>query len=217
MVKQLKNIFIIMMIAFVTIGGATSCKSSQGATKKMTKKEYKALVEQAKRDLNAILNDETSWTLEEQAERIGEYKKVDFSKKNPEVTEMIERAEAKVTTAIAERDRIAEEKRLEEEQRLREAEEQNVPKTEISDYLTRIANATSYSAANNIIKEALKLFATPDAVVLILLNNHGDYDKPTSAENYLNYIKDIKKVDVKVNNVKYDDNNKIIELELIKK
>ena len=88
---------------------------------------------------------------------------------------------------------------------------------EISDYLTRIANATSYSAANNIIKEALKLFATPDAVVLILLNNHGDYDKPTSAENYLNYIKDIKKVDVKVNNVKYDDNNKIIELELIKK
>ena len=119
MLKQFKSIIIIAMIALVTLCGATSCNSS----KKMSKKEYKALVAQATKDLNAILNDETEWTLEEQMDRINELKKVDFSK-NPEIVEMLERAELKVTNAIAERDRIAEEKRLEEEQRLRELEEQ---------------------------------------------------------------------------------------------
>ena len=201
------------MIALVTLCGATSCNSSKG----MSKKEYKALVKQAEKDLNAILNDETDWTLEEQLDRINEYKKVDFSKKNPEITEMLERAEQKVTNAIAERDRIAEQKRLEEEQRLRELEEQNKPKTALTDYFTMIANAKDVTTANNFIKEALKLFESPDAVVLIRLNNYGDYDRPTTAVNYLNYLKDQKKVTVNVDNVKYNEENKITELELIKK
>ena len=213
MLKQLKSIIILAMIALVTLCGATSCNSSKG----MSKKEYKALVKQAEKDLNAILNDETDWTLEEQLDRINEYKKVDFSKKNPEITEMLERAEQKVTNAIAERDRIAEQKRLEEEQRLRELEEQNKPKTALTDYFTMIANAKDVTTANNFIKEALKLFESPDAVVLIRLNNYGDYDRPTTAVNYLNYLKDQKKVTVNVDNVKYNEENKITELELIKK
>ena len=212
MLKQFKSIIIIAMIALVTLCGATSCNSS----KKMSKKEYKALVAQATKDLNAILNDETEWTLEEQMDRINELKKVDFSK-NPEIVEMLERAELKVTNAIAERDRIAEEKRLEEEQRLRELEEQAKPKTAISDYFNMIANARDVTSANNYIKEALKLFESPDAVVLIRLNNYGDYDRPTTAVNYLNYLKDQKKVTVNVDNIKYNENNKMTELELIKK
>ena len=213
MLKQLKSIIILAMIALVTICGATSCNSSKG----MSKKEYKAAVKQAEKDLNAILNDETEWTLEEQLDRINELKQIDFSKKNPEIVEMIERAEQKVTNAIAERDRIAEQKRLEEEQRLRELEEQNKPKTALTDYFTMIANAKDVTTANNFIKEALKLFESPDAVVLIRLNNYGDYDRPTTAVNYLNYLKDQKKVTVNVDNVKYNEENKITELELIKK
>lgn len=213
MLKQLKSTIILAMIALVTICGATSCKSSKG----MSKKEYKAAVQQATKDLNAILNDETDWTLEEQLERINELKQIDFSKKNPEIVEMIERAEQKVTNAIAERDRIAEQKRLEEEQRLRELEEQNKPKTALTDYFTMIAKAKDVVTANNYIKEALKLFESPDAVVLIRLNNFGDYDRPTTAVNYLNYLKDQKKVNVSVDNVKYNEDNKITELELIKK
>ena len=213
MVKQLKSIIILAMVALVTICGATSCKSSG----KMSKKEYKAAVQQATKDLNAILNDETDWTLEEQLDRINELKKIDFSKKNPEIVEMIERAEQKVTNAIAERDRIAEQKRLEEEQRLRELEEQNKPKTALTDYFTMIANAKDVTTANNFIKEALRLFESPDAVVLIRLNNYGDYDRPTTAVNYLNYLKDQKKVTVNVDSVKYNEENKITELELIKK
>ena len=213
MLKQLKSTIILAMIALVTLCGATSCNSSKG----MSKKEYKAAVKQAEQDLNAILNDETEWTLEEQLERINELKQIDFSKKNPEIVEMIERAEQKVTNAIAERDRIAEQKRLEEEQRLRELEEQNKPKTALTDYFTMIANAKDVTTANNFIKEALKLFESPDAVVLIRLNNYGDYDRPTTAVNYLNYLKDQKKVTVNVDSVKYNEENKITELELIKK
>lgn len=213
MLKQLKSTIILAMIALVTICGATSCKSSKG----MSKKEYKAAVQQATKDLNAILNDETDWTLEEQLERINELKQIDFSKKNPEIVDMIERAEQKVTNAIAERDRIAEQKRLEEEQRLRELEEQNKPKTALTDYFTMIAKAKDVVTANNYIKEALQLFESPDAVVLIRLNNFGDYDRPTTAVNYLNYLKDQKKVNVSVDNVKYNEDNKITELELIKK
>ena len=213
MLKQLKSTIILAMIALVILCGATSCNSSKG----MSKKEYKAAVQQAEKDLNAILNDETDWTLEEQLDRINELKKIDFSKKNPEITEMIERAEQKVTNAIAERDRIAEQKRIEEEKRLRELEEQNKPKTALTDYFTMIANAKDVTTANNCIKEALKLFESPDAVVLIRLNNFGDYDRPTTAVNYLNYLKDQKKVTVNVDNVKYNADNKITELELIKK
>ena len=213
MLKQLKSTIILAMIALVTLCGATSCNSSKG----MSKKEYKAAVKQAEKDLNAILNDETEWTLEEQLDRINELKQIDFSKKNPEIVEMIERAEQKVTNAIAERDRIAEQKRLEEEQRLRELEEQNKPKTALTDYFTMIANAKDVTTANNFIKEALRLFESPDAVVLIRLNNYGDYDRPTTAVNYLNYLKDQKKVTVNVDNVKYNEEHKITELELIKK
>ncbi len=213
MVKNLKSIIIIAMIALVTISGATSCKSSG----KMTRKEYKAKVEQATKDLNAILNDETSWSLEEQLDRVNEIKKVDFSKKNPEIVEMIDRAEAKIAREMEERDRLAEIQRLEEEQRLREMAEQNQANRGIADLFNLIANAKDVNAANSYIKEALQLFESPDAVVLIRLNNYGDYDRPTTAVNYLNYLKDQKKVTVNVDNIKYNAENKITELELIKK
>lgn len=215
MVKQFKSIIIVAMVTIVTLCAATSCNSSKG----LSKKEYKARVEQATKDLTAILNNTTEWTLDEQLERVNEIKKTDFSKKNPEIVEMIDRAEAKIAKEMAERDRLAEQQRLreQEEERLRQLEEQNKPQTGLDDYFTLIANAKDSATANKHIKEALKLFASPDAVVLIRLNNLGDYDRPTTADNYLNYIKDQKKVNVSVDNVKYDENNKITELELIKK
>ncbi len=209
----------IALVAAITICGSTSCNSS----KKLSKKEYKVKVEQAERDLNALLNDETEWTLEEQQARLEEIKETDFSSKNPEIMEMIERAEAKIANDLAERDRLAEEKRLAEErriaeeQRLRELEEQSQPKTDLTDYFTMIVNAKDMTSANDIIKQALNLFEAPDAVVLIRLNNFGDYDKPTTASNYLNYLKDQKTINVGIYNIKYNANNKITELELIKK
>ena len=89
----------------------------------------------------------------------------------------------------------------------------------MSDYLSIIAAAPDADVANEKINEALNLFASPDVPVLIIVYRMGniiDYDAPTTAERYLNYIKDQKKVTVRVNDVKFDENYKITELELIK-
>lgn len=207
---QIKNIFVIIMLLFVTIGGTTSCKSK----KKLAKQEYEAKLTQAKTDLNAIINGEAQWSLEEQIARVEEIEKADFQ--NTEVDELIVKAKAVLE------DRKAEAARIAEENRLRELEEREAAKkvTSIEDYFAIIAAAPDAESANEKIGEALKLFAAPDVPVLIIIYHLGDiidYDAPTTAEKYLNYIKDQKNVAVRVNNVKYDNNNKITELELIKK
>lgn len=207
---QIKNFILIAMIALVTIGGTTSCSSK----KKLAKKEYEAKLLQAKTDLNAIIEGTTQWTLEEQKSRIDEIEKSDLQ--NAEIDELIVKAKEVVERKIAEAERVA------EEERLRQIEEQNKIKqvTSLEDYFTIIAAAPDADAANAKIVEALKLFASPDVPVLIIVYHVGDiidYDAPTTAEKYLNYIKDQKKVAVGIYNIKYDSNNKITELELIKK
>ena len=207
---HIKNIILITMLAFVTIGGTTSCSSK----KKLAKKEYEAKLLQAKTDLNAIIEGTTQWTLEEQKSRIEEIEKSDLQ--NEEIDALIVKAKEVVERKMAEAARIA------EEERLRQIEEQNKvkPVTSLEDYFTIIAAAPTADAANAKIAEALNLFASPDVPVLIIVYHVGDiidYDAPTTAERYLNYIKDQKKVAVGIYNIKYDGNNKITELELIKK
>lgn len=207
---QIKNIILIAMMALVTIGGTTSCSSK----KKLAKKEYEAKLLQAKTDLNAIIEGTTQWTLEEQKSRIDEIEKSDLQ--NAEIDELIVKAKEVIERKIAEAERVA------EEERLRQIEEQNKIKqvTSLEDYFTIIAAAPDADAANTKIAEALQLFASPDVPVLIIVYHVGDiidYDAPTTAEKYLNYIKDQKKVAVGIHNIKYDNNNKITELELIKK
>ena len=207
---HIKNIILITMLAFVTIGGTTSC----GSKKKLAKKEYEAKLLQAKTDLNAIIEGTTQWTLEEQKSRIEEIEKSDLQ--NEEIDALVVKAKEVVERKMAEAARVA------EEERLRQIEEQNKvkPVTSLEDYFTIIAAAPTADAANAKIAEALNLFASPDVPVLIIVYHVGDiidYDAPTTAERYLNYIKDQKKVAVGIYNIKYDGNNKITELELIKK
>lgn len=208
---HIKSTVLLAVLAFVVIGMTTSCSNK----KKLAKQEYEAKVEQAKNDLNAIIDGTSQWTLEEQTARIEEIEKSDLH--NPEIDELI--AKAKETVR-----RTAEAERAAEEERLRQIEEQkknqNKPQTSLDDYFTIIAAAPDAESANEKIAEALELFASPDVPVLIIIYNVGDivdYDAPTTAEKYLNYIKDQKKVSASVHNVKYDANKKITELELIKK
>lgn len=207
---HIKNILLLGMLLLITVGGTTSCKSK----KKLAKQEYEAKLTQAKTDLNAIINGETQWTLEEQRARIEEIEKADFQ--DTEIDELIVKAKSAIDDKQAEAERIA------EEERLRELESQKVieKETSIEDYFAIIAAAPDAETANEKIAEAMQLFASPDVPVLIIIYHLGDivdYDAPTTAEKYLNYIKDQKSVTVRVNNIKYDDNNKITELELIKK
>ena len=207
---HIKNILLLGMLLLITVGGTTSCKSK----KKLAKQEYEAKLTQAKTDLNAIINGETQWTLEEQRARIEEIEKADFQ--DTEIDELIVKAKSAIDDKQAEAERIA------EEERLRELESQKAieKETSIEDYFAIIAAAPDAETANEKIAEAMQLFAAPDVPVLIIIHHLGDivdYDAPTTAEKYLNYIKDQKSVTVRVNNIKYNDNNKITELELIKK
>ena len=208
---QIKNFILVAMLALVTIGGTTSCSSK----KKLAKKEYEAKVEQAKADLNAIIERTTEWTLEEQAARVDEIEKMDLQ--NQEVNDLIVKAREVIAREKAEAERIAEEERLRQIEEQKKNQEK--PKTSLSDYFAIIAAAPNADVANEKIAEALQMFASPDIPVLIIVYHMGDiidYDAPTTAERYLNYIKDQKKVAVRVNDIKYDDNGKITDLELIK-
>lgn len=209
---HIKNLILIIMMALVTIGGTTSCSSK----KKLAKKEYEAKVEQSKKDLNAIINEQTQWTLEEQLSRVNEIEQ--YNLQNSEVDELIVKAKDKLAKAKAEKDRVAEEERL----RAIEAEKANAmkPVTSLQDYFAIIAAAPDAETANDKIAEALEMFSSSDVPVLIIIYQLGDvvdYDAPTTIDKYLNYIKDQKVVNVDVNNIKYDNNHKITELELIKK
>jgi hypothetical protein len=216
MLKFSSRITVMMLIMAITIGGATSCKSKRLA-KEAAAAEYAAMVEQAKKDLNAIINEETTWSLDEQAARVATIKTYNID--DPEVQELIEKAELKIAELRAEKERLAEEERLrlEEEARLRAAQSEFAV---IDNAFSGIANAGSYDIANQKIDAAMQQFASPDVPVLIIISQAGgfnDYDRPTTISNFLNYLKDRKEYKYKVESVKQDNLGKITEIELITK
>ena len=201
----------ILLAAFITLGGTTSCKSKKKLAKEAAEAEYKSKVEEATRDLNAILDDETLWTLEEKEARVQTIK--DWNLQNAEVDDLIFQAEKK----------LARERAQKEEEARRAAEEREqaaAADVVLGRNFNSIANAGSVSQANRVINETLDMFESPNVPVLIIIKQNAgfnDYDRPTTIENYLNYIKDQKKATEKISDIKYNSNGKINELELIKK
>ncbi len=214
MLKFSSRFVVIMLIATIAIGGATSCKSKKKLAKEAAAAEYAAKVEQAKKDLNAIINEETSWTIDEQAARVATIKSYNID--DEEVKGLIVKAEQKIEELRA---RKAEEERLKREEEAR----RNAAQSEfvvLDNSFNAIANAVSYDAANRKIDETLRQFASPDALVLIIISQEGgvnDYDRPTTISRFLEYLKDKKQYKYKVETLKRDSLGKITELELITK
>lgn len=208
---------LVLSIALITLGGATGCKSKKKLAREKAAAEYAAKVDQAKKDLTAILNDQTSWTLKEKEQRVETIKS--WNLQDQEVLKLVGLVDAKLARERAEAERKA------EEERLRKAEEErNKAATSkyaaIENHFTAIANAPSVGAANERISQALQMFSTPDVPVLVIISQAGgfnDYDRPTTIRRYLDYLKDKKASTNKVQQAKYDANGKITELELIKK
>lgn len=212
----MQKTLMLALLALLTLG-ITSCGG------KMSKKEYKAQLETATADLNAIINGTTEWNLAEQQARIDAIKAMEFKEKDRNtINDIIERAEAVVKEKMDAQK--AEEARKAEEERLRQAELERQrasqgPQT-IDEYMTAISKANNVDKANSLINKALGLFESPDVPVLIIIsvygNNNYDYDRPTTAAAYLNYLKDQRKVNARVHNVVKNEAGKITELELIK-
>ena len=109
-----------------------------------------------------------------------------------------------------------------EENARREAEaeaKKREPYMKLEQYFNSIGNASSAASANSNIQDALKLFSSADTPVLIVISESGgqkDYDRPTTINDYLNYLKDQKKRADKIGNLQFDSSGKITEVELIK-
>ena len=80
-----------------------------------------------------------------------------------------------------------------------------------------IADASSVKIANRYIDETMKYFTDPEVPVFIVFyreNGVKDYDKPTTIEKYLNYLKDQKNNPNKIDKIIFNDQGKIEEIEL---
>ena len=214
MKNKITTILLVLLATFITLGGTTSCKSKKRLAKEAAEAEYKARVAEAVRDLTAILDDETTWTLEEKEHRVQTIK--DWNLQNAEVDDLLFQVEKKLARERAQ----AEQKALEELRAAEEAAKAKEPKNMLEKNFASIANAASVTQANRIINETLQLFSSNSVPVLIIISQAGgfnDYDRPTTIENYLNYVKDQKVNRNQVYNLKFNDDGKITEVELIKK
>jgi hypothetical protein len=160
--------------------------------------EKEKLKEEAIIKLLALLNDK-SLSVEELEEGLAEVKAMGLE--DEEIDDMIARLEQRIKEMKAFKDQGG----------------------ELQEYLDEIGSMArngNIDGANRMISECLQKFEGPEVPVLIIISIEGDiidYDKPTTAGKYLNYLKDVKNSPNKVYRLKKSDMGKIIELELIKK
>ncbi|MBU2649645.1 MAG: hypothetical protein KKA81_01810 [Bacteroidetes bacterium] len=204
-----KMLFLILMTLIIGMG-ITGCKSKKKLAQEQAAIEYAQKMEQARQNLQAILNNDGSLTLEEREKLLRETKAMNID--DPELLMMLRDAEQMLKNERAE---LARKKESEEIKEVVLTREQQLEK-----YFSEISGAQSTDLANRKINDALGLFATPDAPVLIIISQSGsmkDYDRPTTIKDYLNYLKDQKKNINAVETISLDESGRIVELELIKK
>jgi len=211
--KLIPKLFLLLLIGGVAFSTG-GCKSKKKLAEEAAAKEYAAKVESAKAELQAILDDNGTMPLSEKKRRLNDIKAQNLN--DPEVNALIVKVEEKIQQEINAL------KELEEEaKRHAEMEEMETSRfAYIDDYFYEIANAASVDEANSKIDQALKIYASPDAPVLIIISQADgvtDYDKPTTIKDYLNYLKDQKKYDNEIYNVEFDDYDQITVIELLKK
>ena len=211
------KLMIILLVVVMALGG-TSCKSKKKIAAEKAAIELANKIAQAKASLKDLLRDDNPKTWDEKHDELNRI--VAMQLRDPEVEDLIDQVTAKL-----EKERL-ENLRREEEEAKRLAEQQKQMKNlaqldNINSHFFAVASAPSVEEANNRIQRAISLYASKDVPVLVIVSKYGDnqkdYDRPTTIDNYLNYLKDIKKYDKEIEAVKYNDFGKIIEIELIKK
>ena len=211
---KISKILILLLVAGVTIG-FTGCKGKEKVSKKKAKAEYEAMVTDAKKDLQSIVDGTSTMTLSQKEDRVAEIKAQNID--DNEVQDLITQAEQKLS---AERSALVAQEL--DQKKKTEGTSQGTSTSAsatLNGYFNSISKAKNVNEANMLINEALKMFSSPDAPVLIIISKTADgvdYDRPTTIKNYLNYLKDTKNNINSVDKITSDANGKIKELELIK-
>jgi hypothetical protein len=258
---QWQHFVFILLIAAVAIG-SDGCKT----TGKMSKKERKAQIELAKKQLTEIINGTSTRPLEAQERSVNDIANRHY--KDTELDKMIEEARQVLKKAFAERDKQKQQKidaaraelldmllnkddksADELESELAKIKAMNLGDKDINDLIAKveqkiagmrnkkdvplknqienafqgIADASksgNASQVTSLTRNALQLFSSDDAAVLIIISREGsivDYDKPTNIKRYLEFVRDQKASRNAVDNYQLDGGGKIKELDLIKK
>ncbi len=213
--KSLNRILVLIFIVAVC-AGEYSCKSQKKIAKEEAAAENARKIAKAKADLEMLLGDNTGLSLDEKESRLKVIK--DMNIEDSEVQDLIVKVEDKLSR---EREALMAKERAEKLAREREEQlkREGGPKG-LNDYFNLISSSSNLATSNRYINEALGLFASEDTPVLIIISKSGntvDYDRPTTIRRYLEYLKDQKVNRNSIENVVYDANGKITELELIKK
>jgi len=200
-ISGIMNKVLILFIAVFLIS-FSSCKSKKPAVSIEDDKEVVENVNtdliEAKADLQKIFDD-PNMSIEEKEKILNDVKAKNIN--DDELNQLIAKAE----------DYIAKQKE--------EIKRKSSPEYKLEDYFNKIATASSDDEANTYIDQALKMFSSNSANVLIIIAEEGhikDYDKPTNIYKYLNYLKDTKNNSNKVDEIKWDANKKIKTLILRK-
>lgn len=206
------RLILLLLVGSIAFGTG-GCKSKKKLAEEAAAKEYAEKVEKAIAELNAILNDDGTMPLFEMERRLNDIKTQNLN--DPTVNDLITKVEAKIAM---EKEAI----RLQEieDAKIKEAANEKTKYFYIEEYFGQIAAAMTAEEANARIRETLKLFSSGDAPLLIIISRTADgddYDKPSTIEKYLNYVKDTKNSPNNVDNVTVDDYGQITAIELIKK
>ena len=212
---------LMLMLVIAMSAGLTSCNSQ----KKLLARERAAKIEQAKVRLQALLDDKSTLTLDQKFAELNTIKGWNLNDKD--VDNLITKVENKLN---ADRDLMRNKAEQDAKDRAaeerRQAEARNSAKSgdprfvKLNESFTAITTAASPDVANQEILKALALFINPDCPVLINISLNGspkDYDRPSTIKRYLEYLKDQKRNTNEIDNMVFDANGKITELELIKK
>jgi hypothetical protein len=216
--KGLKRFTRIMLIALVMIGtaGVTGCKKKKelAAVEAAAAAQLAEDIAKAKEILNTILADNTLDNIAENEQKLQMVKGMNLQ--DADVLNLIIKAQEKIDADKLALLAIEEEAaRLEAERRISEMEQARLDL--LNNQFEALTGEKDFDKSNEIINILLPLFASPDVPVLVVIseeNGMKDYDKPTTIEKYLNYLKDRKAYKAVVNDIVYNDSGKITELEL---
>jgi len=213
MLKLVNRSMIVLLVLSLAMG-MTACKSQKKLAKEKAAAEYAASLDKAKKDLLDILNENTSMSLSDKEALVRDIKSKNYN--DPEINDLIAQAEEKLAKERSDLNK----KEMEAKKQAEEVSQRKEMTTAtLADYFSSISGSATTSEANMFINEALALFASPEAPVLIIISKSGsivDYDRPTTIKNYLNYLKDTKNNINRVDKITYDDRGKLTELELFK-
>ena len=209
-----------MLMLALLLAASPACKSKKKLLAEQQAREQADLAARTDRAISELeaLQANTSMSVDEKERRLFALKDRYGDSKDPAVLSLFEQIASDIAKARAEKKAQADE--LAEAEAAAEAKAKlETRKPKLSQAFSNIATASTRGEANNSIKEALSLFARSDAPVLIVISEAGgmvDYDRPTTIEKYLNYLKDTRTNTNRIKNVELDVNGKIVELELIK-